>query len=89
MHSSSLRGTDFEIRWRGQAVSHPEWFSSFRDTDRVGVVIAHRFEGIGAITLIMAYVTAFYDHYRARGSEFFAYPDFFTFQGEAPGADYG
>ena len=37
----------------------------------------------------MAYVTAFYDRYRERGSDCFAYPDFFTFQHEAPCADYG
>ena len=89
MHSSSLRGTDFEIMWRGRAVFHAEFFSSVRDSDRVGIVIPHRFEGIGAITLIMSYVTAFYDRYRERGPEFFAYPDFFTFQHESPCADYG
>ena len=88
MHSSSLRGTDFKIVWRGKTVQHAKFFSSVRDTDRVGVVIPHRFEGIGAITLIMSYVTAFYDRYRERGSEFFAYPDFFTFQRQAPCADY-
>ena len=88
MHSSGIRGTAFKIVWRGKTVNHGEFFSSVRDTDRVGVVIPHRLEGIGAITLIMAYVTAFYDRYRERGSEFFAYPDFFTFQREAPCADY-
>ena len=88
MHSSSLRGTDFKIEWRGEAVTHAEFFSPVRETDRVGVVIPHRLEGIGAITLIMAFVTAFYDRYRERGSEFFAYPDFFTFQRDTPCADY-
>jgi len=47
-----------------------------------------RFEGLGAIALIMAYVTAFYDRYRERATEFYAYPDFFTFQGQTPCADY-
>ncbi len=89
MHSSSIRGTDFKIAWRGKAIQHVEFFSSVRDTDRVGIVIPHRLEGIGAITLILSYVTAFYDRYRERGSEFFAYPDFFTFQRESPCADYG
>jgi len=88
MHSSTLRGTDFKIAWRGNALAHAEFFSSARETDRVGVVIPNRFEGIGAITLLMAYVTAFYDRYRERSSEFFAYPDFFTFQRQAPCADY-
>ncbi len=89
MHSSSIRGTDFKIAWRGKAIQHVEFFSSVRDTDRVGIVTPHRLEGIGAITLILSYVTAFYDRYRERGSEFFAYPDFFTFQRESPCADYG
>ncbi|MBT4500901.1 MAG: hypothetical protein HOC74_24440 [Gemmatimonadetes bacterium] len=88
MHSSSLRGTDFDIAWSGEAVPHAEFFSSVRDIDRLGIAIPHRLEAIGAITLIMAYVTAFYDRYRERGSEFFAYPDFFTFQRESPCANY-
>ncbi len=89
MHSSTIRGTEFEIHWRSEVVPHGEFFASFRDTDRVGVVAPHRTEGIGAITLIMSYVTAFYDRYRERGSDIFAYPDFFTFQHEIPCADYG
>jgi hypothetical protein len=88
MHSSSLRGTDFKITHDGKATRHADLFSSFRDTDRLAIVVPSRFEGIGAVTLIMAYVTAFYDRYRERGPEFYAYPDFFTFQREAPCADY-
>ena len=89
MHSSSIRGTDFKIAWRGKAIQHVEFFSSVRDTDRVGIVTPQRLEGSGAITRILSYVTAVYDRYRERGSEFFAYPDFFTFQRESPCADYG
>ena len=89
MHSSSLRGSDFKITQHGEAIPHADFFSSFQDTDRLGIVVPRRFEGIGAMTLIMAYVTAFYDRYRERGPEFYAYPDFFTFQREAPCADYG
>lgn len=88
MHSSSLRGTDFKITQHGEAIPHAHLFSSFQDTDRLGIVVPRRFGGIGAMTLIMAYVTAFYDRYRERGPEFYAYPDFFTFQREAPCADY-
>ena len=88
MHSSVIRGTDFRIQWNGELISHREFFTSFGETDRVGVVILQRFEGLGAITLIMAYVTAFYDRYRQRGSEFYAYPDFFTFQRVQPCANY-
>ena len=90
MHSSSkIKNTDFEITWRGTVVTHADFFSSFCDTDRIGIVIPHRLEGVGAAALIMAYVTAFYDRYRERGGEFFAYPDFFTFQHESPCANYG
>ncbi|MHA7923686.1 MAG: hypothetical protein ACX936_00705 [Marinobacter sp.] len=88
MHSSSLRGADFKITQDGEGIPHADFFSSFQDTDRLGIVVPRRFEGIGAMTLIMAYVTAFYDRYRERGPEFYAYPDFFTFQREAPCADY-
>lgn len=88
MHSSSLRGTDFKITQNGKAIPHADLFSSFQDTDRLGIVVPGRFEGIGAMTLILANVTAFYDRYRERGPEFYAYPDFFTFQREAPCADY-
>jgi len=88
MHSSNLRGTDFKIVKRGDAVTHAEFFSSVRETGRVGIVIPHRLEGNGAITLIMAHVTAFYDRYRERGTKFYAYSDFITFQRETPCADY-
>ena len=39
-------------------------------------------------SLIMAHVTTFYDDYRADGTDFFAYPDFFAFQKQTPLADY-
>ncbi|MCK2148598.1 hypothetical protein MYE70_05915 [Marinobacter alexandrii] len=78
MHSSSLRGTDFKITQDGEAIPHTDLFSSFLATDRLGIVVTRRFEVIGAMTLIIAYVTAFYDRYRERGPEFYAYPDFFT-----------
>ncbi|MDE0839277.1 MAG: hypothetical protein OSB41_09515 [Kiritimatiellae bacterium] len=88
MHSSKLRGSDFKIVSRGKALPHAAFFSSARETDRVGVISPDGVEGIGAITLLMAYVTAFYDRYRERTSEFFAYPDFFTFQRQTPCANY-
>ena len=89
MHSSSLRGSDFRIVRSGAVVDHSDFFASFGNSDRLGIVIADRLEGLGAITLIMAYVTAFYDRYRERGGEFLAYPDFFSFQRGEPCADYG
>ena len=88
MHSSILRGTDFKVDWKGRLVTHAEFFSTTKDTDRIGIVIPNRLEGLGATTLIMAFVTAFYDRYRERESEFFTYPDYFTFQRQSPCADY-
>ena len=90
MHSSKvLSSTDFELRYRGREQSHEDFFADFATTDRLGVVVPNRWEGVGAIALIMAYVTAFYDRYRETGEEFFAYPDFFTFQRQHPVARYG
>ncbi len=89
VHSSKLRGTDFQIRYRGEEISHADFFSDLAKTDRLGVLAPARYEGAGAVTLILAYVTAFYDRYRAEGDDFFAYPDFFTFQRREPIASYG
>lgn len=76
------------MAWRGAPVAHSAFFASYRLADRVGIVTPAPFDGLGAITLAMAYVTAFYDCYRARGGDFFAYPDFFAFERQAPPADY-
>ena len=89
MHSSKLRGNDFSITCNGVNVSHAQFFADFKATDRVGLLAPDRLDGLGAGILIMAYVTAFYDRYREKGDEFFAYPDFFSFQEIEPVADYG
>lgn len=88
MHSTSIRGKDFRIEWQGCEVAHERFFAQVTDCERVGVLMPHSCDGLGAVTLIMAYVTAFYDCYRRRGGDFFAYPDFFTFQRASPCADY-
>ena len=88
MHSSTLRGSDFKIDYRKRVIDHAAFFKDFQSTDRLGVICPVGLEGLGAISLIMTFVTAFYDRYRERGSEFFAYPDFFTFQRRDPCADY-
>ena len=89
MHSSELRGDGFRIERGGVVVGHAEMFASFRETDRLGGVMSGPLDGLGATTLIMAHVAAFYDRYRERGGEFFAYADFFTFQRGGVCADYG
>ena len=88
MHSSKLRGSDFEIEYQDQPTDHATFFSSSTKMDRLGIFAPQAYDGVGAITLLMAYVTAFYDCYRAESDNFFAYPDFFSFQRQEPIANY-
>ena len=88
MHSSDLRGTDFRMALNGRQTPHAEVFQGFSIPRRVGVVCPEPLDGLGAATLLLAAVTAFYDGYRDMGSEFFAYPDFFTLQLQPPVASY-
>lgn len=88
MHSSEFRGADFEIIHKGTTVSHQEFFRDHTVDRRIGVVAPNRVDAVGAATLIMACVTAFYDRYREAGEKFFAYPDYFAFQGAEPLASY-
>lgn len=88
MHSSFLRGDDFVVRVNETAVSHQQWFQGFKNTERVGLVAPNGYDGVGAVNLVMAYVTAFYNTYRAAGGDFFAYPDFYSFQSCEPVAMY-
>ena len=80
MHSSTLRGSDFHLSWKGREVLHRDFFRDHGHDTRVGLLAPEGTEGVGAVTLAMACVTAFYDGLRKQGSGFFAYPDFFTFQ---------
>lgn len=88
MHSSSLRGHDFTLTASQGAVTHQQWFQGFKNTERVGLVAPNGYDGVGAVNLVMAYVTAFYDTYRATGEKFYAYPDFYSFQYCQPVAEY-
>jgi hypothetical protein len=88
MHSSFLRGSDFRITHRREEVSHARFFGDLSTTDRVGVFAPGGIDGLGACLLLLAHTTAFYDRYRATGDEFFAYPDYFTFQRRTPTASY-
>ena len=89
MHSSRLSDSDFEMIARGHPVALAEYFRGFTNTKRLGLLAPNRLEGVGAVNLVMAHATAFYNTYRARGEDFFAYPDYFTFQSRAPKAAYG
>ena len=89
MHSSTLRGTDFEMIVEGRAQTHADYFRGFTRTKRLGIAAPNRIDGAGAGNLVLAYVTAFYDDYRAESEKFYAYPDFFSFQQTTPLANYG
>ena len=88
MHSSFLRGSDFRITNQGEEVSHAGFFRDLGTTDRVGLLAPGGIEGLGACLLLLAHTTAFYDRYRASGDDFFAYPDYFTFQRRTRPASY-
>jgi hypothetical protein len=91
MHSSDvLRGETFEIEVDGRPTSHSAFFADFAVTRRLGVVAPGRIDGAGAMSMIIAAVTAFYDRYRAAGDEFFTYPDFYAFvPSDKPAPSYG
>jgi len=88
MHSAVLRGSDFEISVAGSRQDHQDFFHGWTNTRRLGFVAEKGIQGIGAVNLIMAHATAFYDTYRATNEEFFTYPDFFSFQYGSPYASY-
>jgi len=88
MHSSFLRGSDFRITLQREEVPHDRFFRDLSVNDRVGVFAPGGLDGLGASLLLLAHTTAFYDRYRESGDEFFAYPDYFTFQRRTPAASY-
>ena len=88
MHSSVLRSSDFELFVEGSAQSHEDFFKGWANTRRLGFIAENGIEGIGAVNLVMAHATAFYNAYRATKEEFFAYPDFFSFQHNSPKVSY-
>jgi hypothetical protein len=54
-------------------------FEGFGEQDRLGVVMSRPCGAVGASALITATITAFYDLHRARGDDFFVYPDYYLF----------
>jgi hypothetical protein len=80
MHSSrELRSSSFEIDVAGRSARIEEVFESFDEHDRLGLVLSRPFGAVGASALITATITAFYDIQRARGPDFFIYPDYYLF----------
>ena len=90
MHTArELSSPAFSIRVEGRAGVLDDVFPDFAERDRLGVVVRHPCGAIGASTLILAAVTAFYDAQRAKGEDFFIYPDYFLFHVGARLGDHG
>jgi hypothetical protein len=80
MHSArELRSSFFEIVVDGQPAEIGDLFERFDELDRLGVVMSRPCGAVGASALITATITAFYDFQRARGGDFFVYPDYYLF----------
>jgi hypothetical protein len=89
MHSSSeLRSDSFAVTLDGEPASIEHVLPGFGEHDRLGVVVRHPCGAVGASTLLLAAITAFYDLQRARGGEFFIYPDYFLFHVGGPLGDH-
>jgi hypothetical protein len=90
MHSSrELTSSSFEIEVGGVATSLEKLFDGFGEQDRLGVVLTRPCGAVGASALITATITAFYDIQRARGPDFFVYPDYYLFHVGRPLGDHG
>jgi hypothetical protein len=89
MHSSrELDSSSFEIEVGGVATPLEELFEGFGEQDRLGVVLTGPCGAVGASALITATITAFYDIQRARGPDFFVYPDYYLFHVGRPLGDH-
>jgi hypothetical protein len=90
MHTATeLSSTDFAVRVDGRPGSLADILPKFAEADRVGAVVRQPCGAVGASVLILAAVTAFYDAQRAKGGEFFIYPDYFLFHVGARLGDHG
>jgi hypothetical protein len=89
MHSSrELRSSSFEVRVDGRLARLEDLFEGFGEHDRLGVVMSRPCGAVGASALITATITAFYDIHRARGEDFFVYPDYYLFHVGRPLGDH-
>jgi hypothetical protein len=80
MHSArELTSAAFTLELGGRPVTIPELFPGFDARDRLGIVVHQPGGALGASVLTLATITAFYDLQRARGDDFFIYPDYFVF----------
>lgn len=87
MHTSTrLSSTDFQFFRHSPTGAHPITFADFcpdyHELDRVGVVSPTLEAGVYHTSYaLLALTTAFYDRLRARGGDFFDYPQHFAFVG--------
>jgi hypothetical protein len=81
MHSSEdLASSDFDISVAGNQAGIEEILPGFNEQTRIGILLRRGFGAVGASTLIMAAVTAFYDIQRHRcPTGFYRYADYFLF----------
>ncbi len=79
----------FAIDVAGRRVGVADLFEGFGAQDRLGLVMSEPCGAVGASALITATVTAFYDIQRARGDDFFIYPDYYLFHVGRPLGDHG
>jgi hypothetical protein len=92
MHTATeLSSSAFAIEVDGRAAGLQDVFPGFSDRDRVGIVVRRPCGATGASTLILAAITAFYDHQRERWGPggFFIYPDYFAFHVGRSWGDHG
>jgi hypothetical protein len=89
VHSArELRSSAFAIDLDGRRVRLVDLLEGFGEHDRLGVVMSRPCGAVGASALISATITAFYDIQRARGPDFFVYPDYYLFHVGRPLGDH-
>jgi hypothetical protein len=90
MHTAEeLSSPAFAVRVDGRTATLNDVLPGFGEHDRLGVVVRHPCGAVGASILILAAVTAFYDAQRAKGADFFIYPDYFLFHVGTSRGDHG
>jgi len=90
MHTATeLSSQSFTIQVNGSPGDIQSVFAGFSAHDRLGVVVREPCGAIGASTLILAAITAYYDVWRSRSDDFFIYPDYFLFHVARPLGDHG
>jgi hypothetical protein len=89
MHSSyELRSDSFAVEIEGRAASLSDLFPGFGEQDRLGVVVRAPCGASGRVRSSAPTVTAFYDFQRARGPDFFVYPEYYLLHAGGPHGDH-